>query len=156
MKIAELRNGLSDLQRMLESFGVGKQAKELEALTQSLAEFDELTVPELVKRIKEVSAAAKATTPKPLDEVAIEDALALLNSHSYQADDFDKAVDEALSDKRLKKGEMVELARRFGGSTPTKTTKAAVASFLKERRLEMRRQSGLGSTIDRMLGRTGT
>jgi hypothetical protein len=156
MKIAELRNGLGDLQRMLSSFGVGKQAKELESLIVALAEFDDLTVPELVKRIKEISAARKAATPKPLDEEAIESGLEQLNAHSYQADDFEKVVNEVLSDKRLKKGEMVELARRFGGADPTKTTKAGVAAFLKDRRLEMRRQSGLGSTIDRMLGRTGS
>ncbi len=154
MQIVELRNGLRDLQRMLSSFGITKQATELQALVDALAEFDELTVPELVKRIKATNTVAGKKQLKPIDAVAVEEGLDRLQASMHLAESFDAAVDAVLKDKRLKQRELTELARRFGGSTPAKTTKSAVKTFLKERRIEMKRQDGLGATIDRMLGRT--
>lgn len=154
MKIVELRSGLRDLQNMLSSFGASKQAREFEALVDALAEFDELTVPEVVKRVKAINAVAGKKPPKPIDAEAVEECLNRLQASMHLSEDFDVTVDAVLKDKRLKAGELTELARRFGGSTPAKTTKPAVRAFLKERRIEMRRQDGLGATIDRMLGRT--
>lgn len=155
MKIVELRNGLGDLQRMLDSFGAKKHAAEFQALIDAMAEFDDLTVPELVKRIKAINAPSGKKQAGRLDETAVEEGLQKLQDAMHMAETFDTAVDSVLKDKRLKHGELLELARRFGGSTPAKLTKPAVAAFLKERRLEMKRQGGLGATIDRMLGRTG-
>lgn len=155
MKISELRAGLAEIHRVLDSLGAKKQASELISLSDALSEFDELTVPDLVKRIKSVSATAKKKTPPVVNEAAVEEALSTLQASHHLTESFDSAVETALKDKRLKQGELLEIARRFGGSEPAKSSKAAVASFLKERRLEMKRQGGLGATIDRMLGRSG-
>lgn len=156
MKIAELRNGLGDLATMLGNFGASKQATELRALVASLSEFDDLTVPELTKRIQAVAAAAKKSTPKATDEAAVEHALQELQNSAHLSEAFDGVVDKVLKDKRLGKSELIELARRFGGTEPAKSTKAGVSQYLKERRLEIKRQGGLSATIDRMFGRTGT
>lgn len=155
MKISELRAGLADIHRVLDSFGAKKQSSELLTLSDALLEFDDLTVPELVKRIKSVGTTAKRKTPAVVNEAAVEEALSTLKSSVDLTESFDSAVETALKDKRLKQGELLEIARRFGGSEPAKSSKAAIASFLKERRLEMKRQGGLGATIDRMLGRSG-
>jgi hypothetical protein len=77
-----------------------------------------------------------------------------LQSAAHLTDEFETTVTAVLKDNRLKKIELAELARRFGGTVPEKTTKAAVAEFLRERRLEMKRQGNLGTTtIDRMFGK---
>lgn len=161
MKIAELRSGLSDLQRMLENFGAKKPSAEMHSLIEALAEFDEITVPELVRQIKAIHATKAAATksqekPKTINEEAVSEALIRLQAASPMAEEFDTVLADVLKDKRLKQSELKELAFRFGGTTPEKLTKAGVSAFLKERRLEIKRQGGLGSTIDRMLGRTGT
>lgn len=154
MKIAELRSGLSDLERMLENFGAKKQAGELKVAVAALAEFDDITLPELVTRIKAINAPQKKE-PKPLDEQAVQEALVRLDSASHKADDFEKVAKAVVADKRMKARELGELARRFGGAVPEKTTKGEVSKFLIDRRLEMRRSGGVGATIDKMLGRTG-
>lgn len=154
MKISELRNGVSELSRLVRSFGASKQAEELQALADALAELTEMTVPEVTKQIRAISNAAIKKRPKPLDENAVVIALRQLQDASHLAESFDATVTSVLNDKRLGKAEQVELAHRYGGAEPPKATKAAIAKFLKERRLEMRRQGGLGATIDRMLGRT--
>lgn len=154
MRIAELRAGLTDIQRILVNFGVTKQASEMQALTDALIEFDDMTLPELVRSLKAASAASKKKQPPVLHEVAIADALGKLQASMHMAESFDDAVEFILKDKRLKQSELLEVARKFGGSSPAKATKPAIASFLKERRLEMKRQGGLSATIDKMLGRS--
>lgn len=154
MKIADFRDGLSNLQRMLDNFGAKKQANELRAVIDALAEFNDLTIVELVKRLKAVnSPSVRRADPKAIDNAAVADALGQLNGAVHLSEAFDTTVERVLKDKRLKQGELMELARRFGGSTPAQKSRSAVAAFLKERRLEMRRQDGLGATIDRMFGR---
>jgi hypothetical protein len=154
MKIAEFRAGLADLQCALRKWGAAKQAGELESLGSALAEFDELTISQLVKRIKAVNAPVKASkTPKPLNAAAIERYLSVLKTAAHSSDSFDKAVDQAVADKtELPTAELKELARQFSGSVPEKATRPAIGAFLKARRLETRRQEGLGATIDRMFG----
>jgi hypothetical protein len=53
-------------------------------------------------------------------------------------------VRRAIADKKqLPPAALKELARQFGGSVPGKSTRPAIAEFLKMRRLEMQRQEGL-------------
>jgi hypothetical protein len=86
--------------------------------------------------------------------VAVERYLAALKAAAHSSDAFDSVVDEIVADKKqLASPELKELARLFGGAVPAKTSRAAIANFLRERRLEMRRQDGIGVTIDRMFGR---
>jgi hypothetical protein len=125
-------------------------------LSTALAEFDELSIAELTKRVKTINAPTRAAkSPKPLNTEAVERYLALLGGAAHSSESFDRAVEEAIKDKAtLPAAELRELARRFAGSTPAKNSRSAIAEFLRTRRLEMRRQEGLGATIDRMLGRT--
>lgn len=155
MKVQEFREGLEDLQKALRRWGAAKPASELEGLSTALAEFDELTIAELAKRVKAINSPPKAAkTPKSLDTAAVERYLALLGGAAHSSESFERVVDEVVRDKAaLPSAELKELARRFGGSTPTKSSRSAIAEFLRDRRLEMRRQEGLGATIDRMLGR---
>jgi hypothetical protein len=156
MKISEFRSGLEDLRNALRRWGATTQARELDGLAVALGEFDDLTLAELTRRIKAVNAPPKASkAAKPLDTAAVEHYFAILKAAAHSAEAFDDAVDQVVADrKRLPTAELKELARAFGGSAPDKTSRPAIAAFLRARRLEMRRQDGIGATIDRMLGRS--
>lgn len=156
MKISEFRAGLDDLQAALRKWGATKQAGELDSLTAALAEFDDLTLADLACRIRAINAQPRASkTAKPLDAAAIERYLAMLKAAAHSSETFDRAVEQVIADKKqLPPAELKELARQFGGSVPTKAARPAIAAFLRARRLEMRRQDGIGATIDRMLGRS--
>lgn len=162
MKVSELRAGLADLQRMLEHLGVAKHAAELKSAVEALSELDDLTVPDLVKKVREITgtkakSTAKSTkVPKPINIAAVEEILTRLRSNSQMAEEFERLLAELKKDKRFGPAELSELSRRFGGSEPDKLSKTAVTEFLRERRLEMKRQGGLGATIDKMLGRPGS
>jgi hypothetical protein len=154
MKISDFRSGLGDLQTALRKWGATKQAAELDSLVAALEEFDDLTLAELTRRIKAVNVKPRPTKAgKSLDTVAIERHLAALKGAAHASEAFDRVVDEIVSSKSLKAAELKELARQFGGSTPAKTSGPAIAAYLRARRLEMRRQDGIGATIDRMFGR---
>ena len=155
MKISDFRAGLSDLQNALRRWGATKQAGEIDGLSAALAEFDDLTVAELARRIKAFNQKPRTTkVPKPLDFTTVERHLAALNAVAHTSEAFDEAVDRVIADrKHLPQAELKELARRFGGSVPAKTSRPAIGAFLRSRRLDMRRQDGIGATIDRMLGR---
>ena len=159
MKVSELRAVLADLQRMLEHLGVAKQATELQVAAEALSELDDLTLPELVKRVRETTGSKIVSKtpklPKPVNGAAVEEMLTRLQTKSHVSEEFDKILAELKKDKRFGAAELSELSRRFGGSQPDKLTKASVTEFLRERRLEKKRQGGLGSTIDKMLGRKG-
>jgi hypothetical protein len=156
MKILEFREGLTDLQNALRKWGAVKQAGELETLVAALAEFDELTISELSKRVKAINTPTRAPkAPKQVDTAVVERYLATLKAAAHSSETFERAVEQVVEDKKhLPPAELKELARLFGGSVPSKSSRRAIAEFLKARRLEMRRQEGLGATIDRMLGRT--
>ena len=153
MKVSELRAGLNDLQRMLHSLGADKQATELKNAIEALAELDDLKVPELTNLFRSANTKKAASAPKPTNMVAVDEFLNKLKFEALTAGRFDRIVEDIKADKRLGKAELSELSRRFGGSEPDKLTKPAVIKFLRERRLEMQRQGGLGATIDKMLGR---
>jgi hypothetical protein len=155
MKVSDFRAGLSDLQAALRRWGAAKQADELDGVSAALAEFDDLTLAELTRRIKAVNAKPRQSkSEKMLNAPAIERHLAALKAAAHSSETFDRVVDEIVADKKeLRSAELKELARRFGGSVPAKTSPQAIADYLRTRRLEMRRQEGIGATIDRMLGR---
>lgn len=142
MKVSDFRAGLGDLQTALRRWGATKQAAEVDSLTEALAEFDDLTVAELVRRIKAINAKPRPSkAARPLDVAAIERHLAALKAAAHSSDAFDDAVDQVVADKKqLPPAELKELARQFGGSVPAKTSRPAIAAFLRARRLEMRRQ----------------
>ncbi|PPC79668.1 MAG: hypothetical protein CTY40_10635 [Hyphomicrobium sp.] len=155
MKISEFRAGLKDLEAALRKWGSPKAASELAALVDALGEFDDLTIPELAKRVKAINAPAKSS-PKSKEPnlAAVGQYLALLNESMQSTEAFGQAVATILADKKqMAQAELLELARQFAGGTPEKSTKPAIGAFLKARRLEMRRGEGLGATIDRMFGR---
>lgn len=155
MKISEFRAGLKDLAAASRKWGGGKAASELEALVEALGDFDDLTIPELAKRVKAINASARsgAKSKEPNLE-AVARYLSLLNDAMHVTETFDQAVATMLADKKqMGQLELLELARQFAGGTPDKSTKPAIATYLKARRLEMRRGEGLGATIDRMFGR---
>ncbi|MFZ1103661.1 MAG: hypothetical protein WAN86_12605 [Hyphomicrobiaceae bacterium] len=155
MKISDFRAGLSDLQNALRRWGATKQAGEIDGLSVALEEFDDLTVAELARRVKAINTKPRTTkVPKPLDVAAVERHLAALNDAAHTSEAFEAAVDRVVADtKQLPAPELKELARRFGGSVPAKTSRPAIGAFLRSRRLDMRRQDGIGATIDRMLRR---
>jgi hypothetical protein len=155
MKISDFRAGLGDLQAALRKWGAAKQAGELDAMSAALAEFDDLTIAELTHRIRAINSKPRQTKPeKMLNAPVIERHLAALKAAAHSPETFDRVVDEIIMDrKQLRSADLKELARRFGGSVPAKTTPAAIADYLRSRRLDMRRQDGIGATIDRMLGR---
>lgn len=155
MKISDFRAGLNDLQNALRRWGATKQAGEIDGLSAALAEFDDVTITELARRIKIINQKPRtAKAVKPLDVTIVERHLAALRAAAHTSETFDEAVDRAIADKKqLPQAELKELARRFGGSVPAKTSRPAIGAFLRSRRLEMRRQDGIGATIDRMLGR---
>jgi hypothetical protein len=156
MRIADFRAGLEDLQKALRRWGATKQAGEIESITSALAEFDDLTLAELARRIKAINPKPQRNPPgKSVDIAAVEQHLSALRMAAHSSEMFDDAVDQVVADKKqLAAAELKELARRFGGSVPAKVTRPAIAAFLRARRLEMRRQEGIGATIERMLGRT--
>lgn len=155
MKISEFRAGLKDVESALRKWGGPKAASELQALVEALEEFDDLSIPELVKRLKAINAPVKtAPKSKEMNLTAVRQYLALLNDTMHTTEAFDQAVATILADKKqMSQTELLELARQFAGGTPEKNTKPAIGAFLKARRLEMRRGEGLGATIDRMFGR---
>ena len=158
MKISEFRSGLSQLEVALRTLGGIKPAGELSNLAAALREFDDLTISELVGRLKAINLPPKlaksAKAPKALNTAAVEKYLLLLKETAHSADAFDRTVEQIKADKsQLPTAELKELVRRFAGAVPEKTTRSAIATFMKDRRLEMRRQEGLGATIDRMFGR---
>ena len=155
MKISELRAGLKDLEAALRKWGGAKSAAELETLVEALGQFDDLTLPELAKRVKAINAPAKASAKSKEPNLAVVGRyLSLLTDAIHSAEAFDQAVATVLADKKqMTQPELLELARQFGGGKPEKTTKPAIAAYLKARRVEMRRGEGLGATIDRMFGR---
>jgi hypothetical protein len=155
MKISDFRAGLADLQAALRKWGATKQAAELDSVAAALAEFDDLTLAELARRIKATGAKPRPIkAAKPINVAVIERHLAALKAASHSSEAFDHAVNDVMADKtQLASAELKELARQFGGSVPAKTSRPAIAAFLKARRLEMRRQDGIGATIDRMFGR---
>jgi hypothetical protein len=155
MKISDFRMGLDDLQRAMRKWGATKQSSELASLTEALAEFDDLTFAELVRRIKAINSSPRQIKEgKPLNLAVVERYLATLKSAMHSSDAFNDAVDHIVANKKeLPPAELKELARQFGGSVPAKTSRPAIADFLKKRRLDMRRQEGVGATIDRMFGR---
>lgn len=154
MRIADFRSGLVDLQAALRKWGATKQAGEIECLSAALVEFDDLTIAELTRRIKAINSKPQSSkAAKPLNAAAIERHLAALKAAAHSSSAFDEAVDRVVADtKQLPAAELKELARQFGGSAPAKTSRSAIAAFLRARRLEMRRQEGIGTTIERMLG----
>lgn len=156
MKISEFRAGINDLRAALRNWGVVKQAGELESLASALEEFDDLTIAELVKKLRAINTSpATPKAPRPLNVAAIDHYLAILKDAAHSSDAFDRAVEQVIADKKqLPPAELKELARQFGGSVPERSSRAAISTFLKARRLEMRRQDGLGATIDRMFGRS--
>lgn len=155
MKISEFRAGLKDLEAGLRKWGGTKASSELEALVEALAEFDELTIPELAKRVKAINAPARTGgRSKEPNLAVVGQYLAQLKEAMHSAEAFDMAVDTVMADKKqMSQPELIELARQFGGGKPDKTTKPAIAAYLKARRVEMRRGEGMGATIDRMFGR---
>ena len=155
MKISEFRAGLKDLEGALRKWGGKKAAGELEALVEALGEFDDLTIPELAKRVKAINAPVRSGAKlKEPNLAAVSQYLQLLNDAMQSNEGFDQAVKTVIADKKqMAQAELLELARQFGGGKPDKTTKPAIAAYLKARRLEMRRGQGLGATIDRMFGR---
>ncbi len=154
MKVSEFRTGLRELQAALRSWGVAKQAGELDGLMTALEEFDDLTFADLAKRVRAINAKPKTNAHKKPNLDVVEKYVALLMDAAFSSEAFDRAVEQILADKKqVKSPELEELARRFGGSVPAKPTRSAIAKFLRTRRLDMRRQDGLGATIDRMFGR---
>jgi hypothetical protein len=155
MKVSDFRAGLSDLQNALRRWGATKQAGEIDGLSVALAEFDDLTVAELARRVKAANPKPRTTkASKPLDVAAVDRHLAELNAAAHTSEAFEEAVERVVANKKqLPPAELKELARRFGGAVPAKTSRPAIGAFLKSRRLDMRRQDGIGATIDRMLRR---
>ncbi len=155
MKISELRAGLKDMEAALRKWGGNKAAGELESLVEALGEFDDLTIPELAKKVKAINAPVRSGgKSKEPNMAAVGAYLALLRDSMQTAEAFDQAVETVLADKKqMSQLDLLELARQFGGGKPDKTSKSAIASYLKTRRVEMRRSEGMGATIDRMFGR---
>jgi hypothetical protein len=152
MKISELRMALLNV-RTKDHLG------ELDKLITDLQRFDNLTIGDFVNLLKKVKTprvaqARKGAATKKLNESAIEAYLKRLNETLTSSEEFDDIVDKLLADKRqMKQAELIDLAKRFGGATPTERKRDQIAAYLRSRRLEMRRQDGLGAAIDRMFGR---
>jgi hypothetical protein len=152
MKISELRMALLNV-RTKDHLG------ELDNLITDLQRFDNLTIGDFVNLLKKVKTprVAQARTgaaTKKLNESAIEAYLKRLNETLASSEEFDNIVDKLVADKRqMKQAELIDLAKRFGGATPTERKRDQIAAYLRSRRLEMRRQDGLGAAIDRMFGR---
>jgi hypothetical protein len=152
MKISELRMALLNV-RTKDHLG------ELDNLITDLQRFDNLTIGDFVDLLKKVKTprVAQARTgaaTKKLNESAIEAYLKRLNETLASSEEFDNIVDKLVADKRqMKQAELIDLAKRFGGATPTERKRDQIAAYLRSRRLEMRRQDGLGAAIDRMFGR---
>lgn len=128
MKISEFRAGLKDLEAALRKWGGPKAASGLEALVDALGEFDDLTIPELAKRVKAINAPAKSS-PKSKEPnlAAVSQYLTLLNDSMQSTEAFDQAVATILADKKqMAQAELLELARQFAGGTPEKSTKPAI------------------------------
>lgn len=155
MKISEFRAGLIDLESAMRKWSGSKSTDGLNALIEALGEFDDRTIPELAKLVKAINAPPRAgAQSKEPNMAAVERSLTLLEDAAHSSEAFELAIERVLADRTLRaNSELLELARRFGGGKPEKTSKSAIAAYLKSRRLEMRRGEGLGVTIDRMFGR---
>jgi len=125
MRGHQLREILSDIRDAISGSGGAKQAEAIDRIQSALADLDHCPANDVVNRVD--AAVASVTQP------AWEAKLAQLQSAGLDEVEFLKRLDEIVTDKSIKKADLLQIAQAYVGYADKKASASKLADAIKTR-----------------------